>query len=140
MKTILLNIIVLFSIFLTTPVNAQSPVDTDKNNYVVLTSKIPQLTPIFMTARDLAIDDGDKFGDFQVIICGKTIKQLHDKTKIQKYINEAKKAHVTINVCGFSMKKFEVEKNALPEGWKVVKNGILYDFKLQKKGYLNVAL
>ncbi len=111
-----------------------------KNNYVVLTKKIPQLQPILLTAEALKAEDGENFGDFQVIICGKEIGDITDPEKINKFIKKANKVGVQIVACGFSLNKFKVEKTKIPKELKLVENGILYNFQLQKKGYKSLSL
>lgn len=141
MKTIFLSSVTLIlSLLMSNPVMAQKPAHAETNNYVVLTKKIPQLQPIILTAVDLAKEDGEQFGDFQVIVCGKTVKDLTDKTKMKSFIEKAEAAGVKIVACGFSLKKFGVDSSKLPPEIKVVKNGILYDFQLQKKGYRSIEL
>ncbi len=119
--------------------NAQENTHT-KNNYVVLTSKIAQLKPIILAAESLKSEEGNNFGDFQVIICGKEISDIADPTKIDTFIEMAQNAGVTLVACGFSLNKFKVEKSKVPAKMKVVENGILYNFQLQKKGYFNLSL
>ncbi len=131
-------LIILISI---TSINMNAQENTNfKNNYVVLTKKIPQLQPILLTAEALKAEDGENFGDFQVIICGKEIGDITDPEKINKFIKKADKAGVQIVACGFSLNKFKVEKTKVPKELKVVENGILYNFQLQKKGYKSLSL
>lgn len=140
MKIIILSSIALFFVFFTTPLEAQTQVEPNKNNYVVLTRKIPQLQPIILSAEALAEEDGEKFGNFKAIICGKTVQELSNKEAIKPFIEKAKKANVEILICGFSLNKFGVDRNELPEELKVVENGILYNLQLQKQGYLSIEL
>lgn len=114
--------------------------DSEKNNYVVLTKKIPQLQPIFLTAETLAEEDGKEFGKFEVIICGQTVKELTDKEMMQKYINKAKEHNVELVACGFSLNKFGVDRKDISPAFRVVENGILYNLQLQKKGYTSISL
>ncbi len=127
--------IMLFS--LNTHAQQHSP---DKNNYVVLTKKIPQLQPIFITAEELKSEDGNNFGDYQVIVCGQTVKGLTDKAAMKKFIDHAEKAGVALKACGFSLKKFGVDPNEIPSEMEIVENGILHNFQLQKKGYFSIEL
>ena len=142
MKTILNTVLIL--LISISSLNAQTienkKHDSSKNNYVVLTKKVAQLKPIFLAAEALANEDGSKYGDFQVIICGKTVEDLVNKELMHDFLEQAKKQHISIVACGFSLKKFKVSKEDLPEQIEVVDNGILYDFQLQKKGYYNIAL
>ncbi|MGB8704262.1 MAG: sulfur reduction protein DsrE [Gillisia sp.] len=111
-----------------------------KNNYVVLTQKIPQLKPILLTAESLKKEDGTAFGDFQIIICGKNIEDITHPEKIEEFIEQASKLRVQIVACGFSLKKFNIDEKKVPGQIKIVKNGILYDLQLQKKGYFSLSL
>lgn len=140
MKNIILSTMVLVLAFFNATAEAQNRMHHKKNNYVVLTKTIPQLQPIIMTAESLAQEDGKKFGDFQVIICGKTVTDLTDKEMMRNFIDKAKKANVKIVICGFSLKQFEVDQKDIPQELEVVDNGILHNFQLQKKGYLSIEL
>ncbi|QTY27673.1 sulfur reduction protein DsrE [Flavobacterium sp. CS20] len=140
MKTyIFSSIFLMLTLFGTLNTQAQQ-MNNDKNNYVVLTKKVPQLQPILMTAESLKAEDGDAFGDFQVIICGKEIGDITDTEKIRDFIVKAEKAGVQIIACGFSLNKFKVDKTKVPKEIEVVENGILYNFQLQKKGYKSISL
>lgn len=134
--------LLIFSAFLmlfTFKTKAQQSAE-DLNNYVVLTKKIPQLQPILITAEELKAEDGEKFGNFEVIVCGETVKGLTEKEELQKYLDRAKKTGVKIKACGFSLRKFGVDPSKIPEALEIVENGILYNFRLQKKGYFSIEL
>ncbi|NEN24267.1 sulfur reduction protein DsrE [Cryomorpha ignava] len=111
-----------------------------KNNYVVLTKKVPQLKPIILTAEALKEEDGQSHGDFQVIICGKDIGEITETEKMQKFIEMAEKAGVELVACGFSLNKFKIDKTKVPKEMKIVENGILHNFQLQNKGYKSISL
>lgn len=138
-KYIKIMSILAIAIFGISQMKAQS-ISSEKQNYVVLTKKVPQLKPILLTAKDLKAEDGDNFGEFEIIVCGKTVEELTDSETMKSYLTEAKSLGVKINACGFSLKKFDVDVTKLPEGIRVVKNGILYDFQLQKKGFMSLGL
>ncbi|AVR47496.1 sulfur reduction protein DsrE [Christiangramia fulva] len=140
MKKLILGVFLLTLAFSNALIAQTSTHEHHSHNYVVLTKKIPQLQPIILTAEALAEEDGESFGDFQAIICGKTVQELTDKEMMKSFIEKAEEAHVKIVVCGFSLKKFKVNKEDIPEELEVVDNGILHDFQLQKKGYLSIEL
>jgi len=140
MKNLFLSTIVLVLALSIYSAEAQNTMHHEKNNYVVLTRKIPQLQPIILTAEALAEEDGEKFGDFQVIICGKTVTDLTDQEMMRKFIDKAEEANVKIVICGLSMKKFGVDKKDISQELEVVGNGILHNLQLQKKGYFSVEL
>ena len=138
MKMYFLSSIVFLLAMIFSPVNAQA--QEEQHNYVVLTKKIPQLQPIFLTAEALAQEDGKNFGKFEVIICGQTVKELTDKEMMQEFINKAKEQNVDLVACGFSLNKFGVDRKDISPELKVVDNGILYNLQLQKKGYTSLSL
>lgn len=140
MKTYLYSsLFLMLTLFGTYNTQAQETND-NKNNYVVLTKKVPQLQPIILTAEALKAEEGESFGDFQVIICGKEIGDITNPAKINKFIAKAENAGVQLVACGFSLNKFKVDKTKVPNEMKTVENGILYNFQLQKKGYKSLSL
>jgi intracellular sulfur oxidation DsrE/DsrF family protein len=139
-KYIYSSILVLLAVFSTAESQAQHHDSHKKNNYVVLTKKVPQLQPILLTAEALKQEDGKGFGNFQIIICGKEIGDITDTEKIDGFIKKAEKIGVQLVACGFSLNKFKVDKTKVPKEMKIVENGILYNFQLQKKGYKSLSL
>jgi uncharacterized protein YcfL len=71
--------ILIFAIFtlLTSCATLTQKPETPTEN-VVLTSNVKQQTHLF-SAKDLSTEDGVNFGEFKVIICGKTITDLAEK-------------------------------------------------------------
>ena len=139
MKSIIYSsLFILLTLFATS--NAEAQQGDTKHNYVVLTKKVPQLQPILLTAKNLKEEDASQFGDFKVIICGKMIGDITDPEKINGFIQQAEKLGVELVACGFSLNKFKVDKNKVPKQMKIVENGILYNFQLQKKGYKSISL
>lgn len=140
MKAYILLINVLFSVLISINSLAQNPTDSTIKNYTVLTRDIQQLKPIILAAKDLESENGNQFGAFKVVICGKTITDLIKKDKITPYLEMAEKYHVELYACGLSLKQFKVNPKDLPKQIQVTKNGILYNFQLQEKGYLSIEL
>ena len=140
MKSYIIIFSVLFTFLISGNSQAQTAPQTQTHNYVVLTRSIPQLKAIILSAKDLQAEDGSHFGAFKVIICGKSVTGLNQKDKIGPYIEMAEKNHVQLYACGFSLKHFKINPMSLPKQIHVVKNGLLYNFELQKKGYLSIAL
>ena len=138
MKKYFISSIVLLLSLIATPVKAQQ--QAEQQNYVILTKKLPQLQPIFLTAETLAQEDGENFGKFEVIICGQTVKELTDRDMMQEYIEKAEKAKVELVICGFSLNKFGVDRKDISPQLRTVENGILYNLQLQKKGYTSLSL
>src|SRR3970040_789630 len=118
----------------------QKQAESTTKNYVVLTSNIQQLKPIILAAKDLASEDRENFGGFKVIVCGKTVTDLTYKEIMNEYVEMARINNVKLIACGFSLKKFKVNGKDIPNQFEVVQNGILYNFQLQKSGYLSLAL
>ncbi|MBL7472186.1 sulfur reduction protein DsrE [Robertkochia sediminum] len=109
-------------------------------NYVVLTKKVPQLQPILITAEKLQEEDEAQYGEFHVVICGQGIGEITDPEKINKFIARANQLGVKLIACGFSLNKFKVDRAAVPKEMEIVENGILYNFQLQKKGFISLGL
>jgi intracellular sulfur oxidation DsrE/DsrF family protein len=143
MNKIILALIVIISVFAginngTAQNNNKSK--QDKNNYFVLTSNVEQLKPIILTAEKLALEDDKKYGEFHVVVCGKTVQDLADPEKMKQFVEMAEKNNVHLYACGFSLDKFHVDPSRIPNQFKVVENGILYGFRLQKKGFYSLSL
>lgn len=140
MKTyIFSSLMLIMTLFSNANLQAQET-NNSTNNYVVLTKKVAQLQPIILTAEALKKEEGQAFGNFEVIICGKEIGDITDAEKINKFIKKAEKAGVTIVACGFSLDKFKIDRATVPNDIKIVENGILYNFQLQKQDYKNLSL
>lgn len=139
MKTLFSSLLIAVVLF-SNSLHAQQKQEEQKQNYVVLTKKIPQLQPIILTAEALKAEDGEDFGDFQVVICGKNIGEITNPEKMSSFIRKAEKAGVKLVACGFSLDKFKVNKSDVPKEMKIVNNGIFYNFHLQKKGYKSLSL
>ena len=116
-------------------INAQT-----KNNYVVLSKNIQQLQPILQTATALQEEDGNKFGEFHVIFCGKTLQETQDNPEFTVLLKTAHKQAVKVFACGISLKKLNLNEKDLPTELKVTENGILYGFQLAKKGFLTLSI
>ena len=84
-------------------INAQT-----KNNYVVLSKNIQQLQPILQTATALQEEDGNKFGEFHVIFCGKTLQETQDNPEFTALLKTAHKQAVKVFACGISLKKLNL--------------------------------
>ncbi|WP_240463095.1 DsrE family protein [Mesonia aquimarina] len=139
MKTFIISSLVILCSFFS--INAQENLASGKSvNYIVLTRKIPQLKPILITAEELKKEDPSTFGNFEVVICGKTVKELENPSALESFLQQAKKLHVKIHACGFSLKKFQVDRSKLSQEISIVENGILYNFKKQQEGYLSIEL
>ncbi|WP_179352131.1 sulfur reduction protein DsrE [Winogradskyella vidalii] len=140
MKKYLLRTIFLI-VALVSTINLQAQnTDTTKNNYIVVTKKVPQFQPIILTAEALKAEEGNDFGNFEILICGQLIGDITDADKMGDFIEKAEKAGVTIVACGFSLNKFKVDRATVPKAIKIVENGILYNFQLQKQGYKSLSL
>jgi len=112
----------------------------EQHDYVVMTKNVQQLKPILLAAKELAKEDGNSFGKFEIIVCGKNIGDLTNQKDLEPHLKEAKNLGANIIACGFSLKKFNVDPNLLPKEMEIVENGILHSFERQKQGYFNLEL
>ncbi len=120
---------------------AQTNSQKDKNNYVVSTTKIPQLQPIILTAEALKEEDGSKFGDFQIVMYGPNVKGLTNKEEMETYTGKARAAGVIISVCKISLDRLGIDPAELHEDIQVVDHAYTHLIQLQKnKNYYSLQL
>jgi len=114
--------------------------NSEKHNYVVLSKNIKQLNPVLLTAKALAEEDGVDFGEFFVIICGKTVQDIPNNEDLEYILKKAKTQNIRVFVCGISLKKFGIDSNKIPETMELTENGILYGFQLAKQGFITLTI
>ncbi|QRM90364.1 sulfur reduction protein DsrE [Lacinutrix sp. WUR7] len=140
MKNSILFISTIFLlIFGTIQLQAQN-FNPQKNNYLVLSKNIKQLQPVLLTANALAKEDGKKYGEFYVIICGKTVHAIADNSDFKILLEKAKPQNVKVFVCGISLNKFNIAPSTMPANLKITPNGILYGFQLTKQGFNTLTI
>ena len=140
MKNAIKFITALFLLFISTTQIFAKDIHPKKNNYLILSTNIQQLQPILLTAKELTKEDGKKMGEFHVIFCGKTVKDMADATKFTALLDEAKAAGVKVFVCGLSLQQFSVSKESLPANLELTQNGILHALQHQKKGFITLSI
>lgn len=112
----------------------------EQNNYLVLSKNIQQLKPVLLTANELAKEDGKNYGQFYVIICGKTVKDIQNNSNFKELLKQAKTQNVKVFVCGISLKKFNIDPSKMPHNIAITPNGILYGFQLSKQGFISLTI
>lgn len=111
-----------------------------KNNYVVSTVQVKQITPILLTAAALADEDGEDFGILEVIIYGATVKELTDKYKMTKLMQQANHTEVILKVCKIALDHYGVSVEDIPEEFQPVENAFTELLQLQRSGYFSIEL
>ncbi len=112
----------------------------EKNNYLILSKNIRQLEPVLLTAAELSTADGDDYGEFYVVLCGKTVTDIPDNPEFVRLLKRAEALNVRIFVCGISLAKFKIDANQVPTGATVIENGILYGLQLSKLGFIALTI
>lgn len=112
----------------------------EQNNYLVLSKNIQQLKPVLLTANELAKEDGKNYGQFYVIICGKTVKDIQNNSNFKELLKQAKTQNVKVFVCGISLKTFNIDPSKMPNNIAITPNGILYGFQLSKQGFISLTI
>ena len=141
MKNTLITITTILFLFLPGTVLLQAKnSDSEKNNYLVFSKDIRQIGPILTTAKELMNEDDEKFGEFHVVFCGKTVKDIPNNTDFIKLLEEADALNIKVFACGISLNKFSVDRNSLPEKIKITENGILYGLQLTKNGFITLSI
>ena len=111
-----------------------------QNNYLVLSKNIQQLKPVLLTANELAKEDGENYGEFYVIICGKTVNDIANNTGFSELLKQATTQNVKVFVCGISLHKFNIDPSKMPNNIEITPNGILYGFQLTKQGFITLTI
>lgn len=140
MKNSILFITTMFLLLFGTIQLQAQDINPKKNNYLVLSKNIQQLTPVLLTANELAKEDGKKYGAFYVIICGKTVKDISNNSDFNALLKKAKTQNVKIFVCGISLNKFNIDSSTMPNNLEIIPNGILYGFQLTKQGFITLTI
>jgi len=89
MKKLIILTVMLFSIVTGNPVFTQDLMTSDKNNYFVLTRNTKP-EPIILAAKELALQNPEKYGSFHIVICGKVVTGLTNKEKMKPFLELAK--------------------------------------------------
>lgn len=134
-------IIILTSLFLVLwgTTHAQEPAG-ETNNYLVLSKNIRQLQAAMQTAGELAKEDGNQLGTFQLLFCGQTVQDIPENDDFKKLLQQATDRHIKVLVCGLSMRQFHVDPKSMPVQVEMVENGILYSFQKQKTGFFILSI
>lgn len=140
MKNSILIFTTLFSVLLGAQQLHAQEFNPTKNNYLILSKNIQQLKPVLLTAKSLAMEDGQDYGDFYMIICGKTVKDIPNNSEFHALLEDAKLLNIKVFACGISLKKFNITTTQLPDNIAVTENGILYGLQLTKKGFLSLTI
>jgi intracellular sulfur oxidation DsrE/DsrF family protein len=112
----------------------------EKDNYLIFSKDIRQIGPILTTAKELMNEDDEKFGEFHVVFCGKTVRDIPNNNGFKKFLEEAEKLKVQVFACGISLNKFNVDRKLLPGNIKITENGILYGLQLAKEGFITLSI
>lgn len=139
MKNPLIHAITIILLVFVTTAQAQD-FNPKKNNYLILSKNIKQLKPVLVTADELVKSDGEKYGEFYMIICGKTVKNIPNNKDFDKLLKKAKKHKIKVLACGISLKQFNIKASELPDSISVVGNGILHGLQLTKQGFITLSI
>lgn len=116
----------------TTAIQADNP----NHNYALLVRNFNHLKAAIKTVAMLT-EEGRTVTHFEVVLCGKKITQINENRDLVK---KAQRTGITVTACGMSMNKFSMKKADLPDGVRVVKNGLIHIFDLQEQGYKTITL
>ena len=134
----------LFTLFLIggfiAPQQVSAQEQEDIHNYFVLTRKLEQLRAISFAAGDISEMDGMSYGEFKVIICGQAVREFSKNDELEEILLKAEENGIQLIACGFSLKKFGISPESIPENMQVVENGLVLGFNLQKEGYHSITL
>ena len=134
----------LFTLFLIggfiAPQQVSAQEKEDIHNYFILTKKLEHLRAISLAAGDLYEMDGMSYGEFKVVICGQAVREFSKKDELEEILLKAEEKGIQLIACGFSLKKFGISPESIPDNMQVVENGLVLGFNLQKEGYHSITL
>lgn len=123
-----------------TPKDVSAQEKQDIHNYYVLANTLEQLRDISFAAQDLSQSDNMSYGEFKVIIRGHAVRELSKNDELEEILLKAEEIGIQLNICGFSLKKFGITTESIPENMQIIENGIALGFNLQKEGYHGITL
>ena len=112
----------------------------NKNNYLVFSKNIKQLKPVLKTDSDLSKEDGDKYGEFHIVICGETVTDIVNNSAFNELLLQARNQNVKVFACGLSLDQFNVSTDQLPIDIDTIPNGILYGLQLTREGFITLTI
>jgi len=110
----------------------------DPYNYLIITQKIEQLQPVALTSAALAEEDGERFGEFKVVLYGPEVVQLTDKKAMKPILKMARKSHLKLGVCAMALDKMGVDHKKIPKAFEIVDNAFLHYLQLQN--YIQLSI
>jgi len=140
MRILILVVSFLVFSFNPQPVHSGNPVVNNTsieaiNNYIMTTGVANYIPAMIITAAEMKKEEGEQFGDFQIVVYGAAVKLFADKAEGQKLVDMAKEAGATIVLCEFALKHFGIERESLPDGIEYVNNAFKYNLNMKIKGY-----
>lgn len=108
---------------------------SNEQGYGILVRKANHLKVAIQTAKAMQADSSFQMSAFEIIVCGPLVKELGSQGELANSLEEAQQANIQVQACGLSMKKFQVEPEALHPTVGLVPNGLLRAFELKKAGY-----
>lgn len=117
-----------------------SQTEGDSYNYLVITQKIEQLRPVALSAAALMEEDGEKFGEFKVVLYGPEVVQLTDKEAMKPILKMAQRSHLTLGVCAMALDKMGIDHKKIPKAFEIIDNAFLHYLQLQKKNYIHLSI
>ncbi|MCM4167154.1 hypothetical protein KCTC52924_02732 [Arenibacter antarcticus] len=134
------SLLILVCLFLILPLQVKGQHKLPNTNYTALIKNSKSLTGALETAEELMIADPQNFGEFQIVFCGKSIHEITEANIMDPILKRIGSKPIKVIACGFSLNKFKVDRTKIPQEITTVENGILHQFQLLKKGYLNLDL
>ena len=128
-----------------TPTFAQTASVASVENAVKKTGKYAILVPnanyfqaAVMTGQTLKATNPKM--DFQIVLISAVVKDLASSETLMPFIEMSEKAGISLVVCEFAMKHFDVKKSDYHSSIKTTPDGFAYMFGLQELGFKTIAL
>lgn len=144
-KSIVIAPLLLIAFVIALKVNAESIggdytiIKPKEAKYALLIRETKHIAIAVKTAQQLK-EANPNYKQFEIVLCGKSVMQLINNKEVDDIINKGINLGIKFSVCQLSLDKFEIKSTDLPDGLKVVPNGLIRIFELQDEGYKTIEL
>lgn len=122
----------------TQTMNSHSKVYNGKSTkFAIMVGSIEHFKAAILTADQL--QKNNRNFTIEVVAVGKLVKDIAEEQTLLEDINKAEALGVKLTVCEVAMASNKVSKNKLDKRIVTIRNGWVYMFELQDKGYNTIS-
>lgn len=106
--------------------------------YAVLVNTVQHLKGAIITGKEMKALH--KNIEFHIVMCGVSVKELSEKTKLKQLVTEAANDGLTMLVCGMTLRNLKLSADLMPKEALLTENGLTYTFGLLELGFKVITL